>query len=83
MNSSTAAPALTMSMTRRGVLRAATSSGFGLAAAYVGSVMLLLVVYFGFISGKGVARGLLHVSAGDGVNVHYPESSGFGFHYRQ
>jgi MFS transporter, UMF1 family len=44
-------------------------SGFGLAAAYVGSVMLLLVVYFGFISGKGVARGLLHVSAGDGMNV--------------
>jgi MFS transporter, UMF1 family len=44
-------------------------SGFGLAAAYVGSVMLLLVVYFGFISGKGVARGSLHVSAGDGMNV--------------
>jgi MFS transporter, UMF1 family len=44
-------------------------SGFGLAAAYVGSVMLLLVVYFGFISGKGVARGLLHLSAGDGMNV--------------
>jgi UMF1 family MFS transporter len=44
-------------------------SGFGLAAAYVGSVMLLLVVYFGFISGKGVARGLLHVSVGDGMNV--------------
>jgi UMF1 family MFS transporter len=31
--------------------------------------MLLLVVYFGFISGKGVARGLLHLSAGDGMNV--------------
>jgi MFS transporter, UMF1 family len=44
-------------------------SGFGLAAAFVGSVMLLLVVYFGFISGKGATRGLLHLSAGDGMNV--------------
>jgi MFS transporter, UMF1 family len=44
-------------------------SGFGLAAGFSGSVMLLLVVYFGFISGKGATRGLLHVSAGDGMNV--------------
>jgi MFS transporter, UMF1 family len=44
-------------------------SGFGLAAGYVGSVMLLLVVYFGFISGKGATRGLLHLSTGDGMNV--------------
>lgn len=44
-------------------------SGFGLAAGYVGSVILLLVVYFGFISGKGATRGLLHLSAGDGMNV--------------
>jgi MFS transporter, UMF1 family len=44
-------------------------SGFGLAAAFVGSVMLLLVVYFGFIAGKGATRGLLHVPAGDGMNV--------------
>ena len=44
-------------------------SGFGWAAGYVGSVMLLLVVYFGFISGNGATRGLLHLSAGDGVNV--------------
>jgi MFS transporter, UMF1 family len=44
-------------------------SGFGLAAAFVGSVMLLLVVYFGFISGKGATRGLLHLPAGDGMNV--------------
>lgn len=44
-------------------------SGFGLAAGYVGSVMLLLVVYFGFISGHGVTRGLLHLPAGDGMNV--------------
>jgi UMF1 family MFS transporter len=44
-------------------------SGFGWAAGYVGSVMLLLVVYFGFISGKGATRGLLHLSAADGMNV--------------
>jgi UMF1 family MFS transporter len=44
-------------------------SGFGLAAGYVGSVLLLLVVYLGFISGKGATRGLLHLSAGDGMNV--------------
>lgn len=44
-------------------------SGFGSAAGYVGSVMLLLVVYFGFISGKGATRGLLHLAVGDGMNV--------------
>jgi MFS transporter, UMF1 family len=44
-------------------------SGFGLASAYVGSVMLLLLVYFGFISGKGDTRGLLHLPAADGMNV--------------
>ena len=44
-------------------------SGYGLAAGFSGSVMLLLVVYFGFISGKGATRGLLHVPAGDGMNV--------------
>ena len=44
-------------------------SGFGLAAGFSGSVMLLLVVYFGFISGNGDTRGLLHLSAGDGMNV--------------
>jgi MFS transporter, UMF1 family len=44
-------------------------SGFGLAAGFLGSVMLLLVVYFGFISGNGSTRGLLHLSTGDGMNV--------------
>src|ERR1700733_784437 len=44
-------------------------SGFGLAAGYVGSVLLLLVVYLGFISGQGATRGLLHLSAGDGMNA--------------
>jgi MFS transporter, UMF1 family len=44
-------------------------SGLGLAAGFMGSVMLLLIVYFGFISGKGASRGLLHLSPGDGMNV--------------
>ncbi len=44
-------------------------SGFGWAAGYAGSVVLLLVVYLGFISGKGPTRGLLHLSTHDGLNV--------------
>ncbi|ORW03598.1 MFS transporter [Mycobacterium kyorinense] len=44
-------------------------SGFGWAAGYVGSVVLLLVVYLGFISGNGDTRGLLHLPSADGMNV--------------
>ncbi len=44
-------------------------SGFGLAAAFVGSVGLLLVVYFGCIDGKGPVRGFLHLPVSDGMNV--------------
>jgi MFS transporter, UMF1 family len=44
-------------------------SGFGLAAGFSGSVGLLLVVYFGFIAGKGATRGLLQISAADGLNI--------------
>ena len=44
-------------------------SGFGWAAGYVGSVVLLLVVYTGFISGDGPTRGLLHIPAAEGQNV--------------
>ncbi|KKC05948.1 MFS transporter [Mycobacterium nebraskense] len=48
-------------------------SGLGWAAGYVGSVLLLLVVYTGFISGKGsgpdATRGLLRVSLHDGLYV--------------
>jgi UMF1 family MFS transporter len=44
-------------------------SGFGWAAGYVGSVILLLIVYLGFISGSGNTRGLLHLSTHDGWNV--------------
>jgi UMF1 family MFS transporter len=44
-------------------------SGFGWAAGYVGSVVLLLVVYVGFISGHGHTRGALGIPAADGLNV--------------
>jgi MFS transporter, UMF1 family len=44
-------------------------SGFGWAAGYVGSVVLLIVVYAGFISGAGPTRGLAHIAAADGQNV--------------
>ena len=44
-------------------------SGLGWAAGYVGSVVLLLVVYAGFISGHGGTRGLLQLPTADGTNV--------------
>jgi MFS transporter, UMF1 family len=44
-------------------------SGFGWAAGCAGSVLLLLVVYLGFISGKGASRGLLHLTTHGGLNV--------------
>jgi MFS transporter, UMF1 family len=44
-------------------------SGFGLAMGFLGSVVLLLVVYFGFITGSGDSHGLLHLAAADGQNV--------------
>ena len=44
-------------------------SGLGSAAGFVGSVLLLLVVYFGFIQGAGDTRGLLGIAAHDGDNV--------------
>jgi UMF1 family MFS transporter len=44
-------------------------SGLGLAAAFVGSVLLLLVVYFGCIAGTGATRGFLQLPVADGMNV--------------
>ncbi|OBI80973.1 MFS transporter [Mycobacterium sp. E740] len=41
-------------------------SGFGLGLGYLGSVVLLLVVYLGFISGDG---GVLNLPVDDGLNV--------------
>ena len=44
-------------------------SGFGWAAAYSGSVVLLLVIYVGFVAGGGDTRGLLGLPAAEGTNV--------------
>lgn len=44
-------------------------SGLGAAAGFTGSVVLLLLVYVGFISGTGPVRGLLRVPVHDGLNV--------------
>jgi UMF1 family MFS transporter len=41
-------------------------SGFGLAMGFFGSVVLLLIVYFGFISGDGATHGLLGLPGVDG-----------------
>ncbi|MBY0290757.1 MAG: MFS transporter [Mycobacteriaceae bacterium] len=44
-------------------------SGYGLGLGYFGSVVLLLVIYFGFVSGDGDHTGLLNLPAADGQNV--------------
>lgn len=44
-------------------------SGLGWAAGFSGSVLLLLLVYVGFIHGEGPRRGLLGIPAADGLNV--------------
>ncbi|GAA5071976.1 MFS transporter [Nocardia iowensis] len=44
-------------------------SGFGWAMGYFGGIFLLLICYFGFISGDGDNRGLLGVPTDDGLNI--------------
>ncbi len=44
-------------------------SGLGSAAGFAGSVLLLLLIYLGFIEGDGDTRGLLGIAALDGNNV--------------
>lgn len=44
-------------------------SGLGWAAGYTGSVLLLILVYTGFMMGDGPTRGLLGVPVEDGWNV--------------
>lgn len=44
-------------------------SGLGSAAGYFGSVLLLLIAYFGFIRGDGDTRGLLALAVADGQHV--------------
>ncbi|OBK30420.1 hypothetical protein A5634_16185 [Mycobacterium asiaticum] len=50
-------------------LTAGRISGFGYAAGYVGTVVLMVMVYLGFMFGDGPERGLLHLPTADGVNV--------------
>lgn len=44
-------------------------SGFGWAMGYFGGIILLLICYFGFISGKGDYRGLFGVPTDEGLNI--------------
>lgn len=44
-------------------------SGFGWAMGYFGGIVLLLICYFGFISGDGDTRGLLGLSTEGGLNI--------------
>ncbi|WP_156685924.1 MFS transporter [Mycobacterium sp. Marseille-P9652] len=44
-------------------------SGLGAAAGFLGSVLLLVLIYALFISGSGPERGLLQVPAADGLYV--------------
>ena len=44
-------------------------SGIGWGAGYVGSMVLLLLVYVGFIAGDGPTTGLLNIPTADGQNV--------------
>lgn len=44
-------------------------SGFGWAMGYSGCVVLLILIYLGFISGSGETRGLLNLPTADGQNV--------------
>lgn len=45
------------------------TSGFGWAMGYFGGIILLLIVYLGFISGDGDTRGLLGLSTEGGFNI--------------
>lgn len=44
-------------------------SGFGWSMGYFGGIFLLLICYFGFISGDGDSRGLLGMPTDDGLNI--------------
>ncbi|MFI6867656.1 MFS transporter [Nocardia sp. NPDC050406] len=44
-------------------------SGFGWAMGYFGGIFLLLICYFGFISGDGDFRGLFGIPTDEGLNI--------------
>ncbi|MGQ0575837.1 MAG: MFS transporter [Pseudonocardia sp.] len=43
-------------------------SGIGWMSGYLGGIVLLLLIYVGFVSGDGPTRGLLQVPTADGLN---------------
>jgi len=44
-------------------------SGFGWAMGYLGGIVLLLICYFGFVTGDGDTRGLFGISSENGLNI--------------
>ena len=44
-------------------------SGVGWAFGYLGGIVLLLLCYYGFVSGEGDSRGLFGVTTEDGLNI--------------
>ncbi|MGA9870498.1 MAG: MFS transporter [Rhodococcus sp. (in: high G+C Gram-positive bacteria)] len=44
-------------------------SGFGWAMGYFGGIVLLLICYFGFITGDGDTRGLFGITTDGGLNI--------------
>jgi MFS transporter, UMF1 family len=44
-------------------------SGFGWAMGYIGGIVLLLIVYYGFVAGDGPTAGFFGVSRDDGFNI--------------
>jgi MFS transporter, UMF1 family len=44
-------------------------SGFGWAMGYLGGIVLLLVVYYGFVAGDGATAGLAGLPREDGFNI--------------
>jgi MFS transporter, UMF1 family len=44
-------------------------SGVGWAFGYLGGIVLLLLCYYGFVSGEGGTRGFFAVSTEDGLNI--------------
>jgi UMF1 family MFS transporter len=48
-------------------------SGMGWSFGYLGGIVLLLIVYFGLVSGSGDTGGFLHIPTADGLNLRAVE----------
>lgn len=46
-------------------------SGFGWSMGYFGGIVLLLICYFGFITGDGETRGLFGLTTDGGLNIRF------------